>query len=286
MPNSIKALILDVDGVIVGKKAGFNSPFPHKDVTGKLKSLSSKGIKISLCTAKPYFAIEKIINDANLDNLHIADGGAVIINPIKNKIANKHLIEDRVAKELVKIYLENGVYTEIYTPKTYIIQEDQKCEITKGHSTVLQRVPEIVDSLIETISEKEITKIMPVAKDERNKDSVAKLFSSFEDKLTQSWGVHPRILPLQFGIITAPGVSKKLGAKEIVRHTQIPFENTLGVGDSTSDWQFIKLCKYKATVANAKDELKKLINSSDTNSFIGPSVDKNGILDVFSHFQI
>ena len=37
--NKIQALILDVDGVIVGEKIGFNSPHPHPDVVSALKEI-------------------------------------------------------------------------------------------------------------------------------------------------------------------------------------------------------------------------------------------------------
>ena len=82
----IKAIILDVDGVIVGEKIGFNSPFPHPEVIKRLKSIRQKGIPISLCTAKPHYAIHKIIENAELNNLHITNGGGVIIDPIDNFI--------------------------------------------------------------------------------------------------------------------------------------------------------------------------------------------------------
>ena len=40
--NKILGIILDVDGVIVGEKIGFNSPNPHIDVINKLRELKSK----------------------------------------------------------------------------------------------------------------------------------------------------------------------------------------------------------------------------------------------------
>ncbi|KKP62955.1 MAG: hypothetical protein UR56_C0003G0062 [Candidatus Roizmanbacteria bacterium GW2011_GWC2_34_23] len=33
--NKIKAIVLDVDGVIVGDKAGFNAPYPPTEVINK-----------------------------------------------------------------------------------------------------------------------------------------------------------------------------------------------------------------------------------------------------------
>ena len=97
--KSIKGIILDVDGVIVGEKIGFNSPNPNIHVINKLKEIRKKGTPISLCTAKPHFSIGKIIKEAELNNYHIADGGSVIINPIDNTIVKKHVMDKKKEKE-------------------------------------------------------------------------------------------------------------------------------------------------------------------------------------------
>ncbi|HUQ85673.1 MAG TPA: HAD hydrolase family protein [Candidatus Limnocylindrales bacterium] len=60
----IKAIITDVDGVIIGEKIGYNSPHPHSAVLSALKDIRGKGIPVALCTAKPYYAILDIIKDA------------------------------------------------------------------------------------------------------------------------------------------------------------------------------------------------------------------------------
>ncbi len=48
----INAIILDIDGVIVGEKIGFNSPNPHPDVLKALPNVREKDIPIILCSAK------------------------------------------------------------------------------------------------------------------------------------------------------------------------------------------------------------------------------------------
>ena len=131
--KEIKGIILDVDGVIVGEKIGFNSPNPHIDVINKLRKIRNKGISISLCTAKPHFSIGKIIKDAELNNYHIADGGSVIINPIDNTIVKKHIMDKNKVKDILEMYIDNNVYTEFYTVDNYFIQETQKCDITPKH---------------------------------------------------------------------------------------------------------------------------------------------------------
>ncbi|MEK7059225.1 MAG: HAD family hydrolase [Patescibacteria group bacterium] len=281
----IKGIILDVDGVIVGEKIGYNSPYPHPEVIARLKDIESRGIKVSLCTAKPHYAIRRIIEDAKLHNLHITDGGAVIIDPLDNVILKAHFINQDVATEVIELYLEHGVYTEVYTANEYLIQKNQTSELTQLHTHILQTKPLVVESLIEESRKLDIVKIMPIAKHETDKARLTELFPSFSNELTLSWGVHPVALPHQFGIITAKGISKKQAALEIAEHSQISPEELLGIGDSTSDWQFIGQCGYAGTVSNSSEELKRLI-STRKNSYIGDSVDVNGVLNIFDHFSI
>ena len=282
----IKGIILDIDGVIIGQKIGFNSPTPHPDVIRALREIRLKGIFISLCTAKPHFAVDDIINLAKLDNFHISDGGSVIIDQINSVVVKKFVIEKPIAKDIIKTYLENDVYIEFYNGEDYFIQKNQHSEITKKHLHILQRNPVEVDLLAIESTLNEITKIMPIAKDEKDKIRLAEIFKPFQSKLTLHWGIHPVALPLQFGIITAPGISKKQGAIEIAKYYDVSFKDILGVGDSTSDWEFIQLCSYAGAVGNASKELKELIpQKGQGNFYIGKTVDENGILDIFSFFK-
>ncbi|MCL2037745.1 Cof-type HAD-IIB family hydrolase [Candidatus Saccharibacteria bacterium] len=282
----IKGIILDVDGVIVGEKIGYNSPDPNEEVIDKLRSIHGGGIPVILCTAKPHFAITSIIEKAGLNNVHITDGGAVVIDPIDNVILEKHVIDNRdEVQKILNTYLENDVYTEIYTIDDYIIQSSQVSDITDQHTHILQRKPKIVDSLIGESLNSEITKIMPIALNETDKIRVAELFKKANTNLTLSWGVHPVALPLQFGIITAAGISKKQSAIDISKKLDIPFDNMLGVGDSTSDWQFIELCKYAGVMENGSNELKELVKQKgQSNYMIGGHVDENGIIEILDYF--
>ncbi len=140
----IKALILDIDGVLVGEKIGYNSPDPHPEVMTALKDIRQKGIPITLCTAKPHYAIDSIINQAQLSNPHITDGGAVIINPVNGEIISKHIIPAQLAYEVVKTYLVSGVYTEFYTLDGYFAQNDKIGDITEKHAHILKRSPILV----------------------------------------------------------------------------------------------------------------------------------------------
>ena len=284
----IKAIILDVDGVIVGEKIGYNSPHPHKEVLQALKAVREKGIPIALCTAKPHYSIPEVIQGANLHNPHIADAGAVIIDPIDNIIVEKHVLDKKLAKEVLQTCLQNNIYVEFYTVDDYFIQEDEASEITEKHIHILQRKPIFVKNIVEESEKCDITKIMPIALDHEDMKHVGDLLKPFEETISISWGVHPVALPLQFGIITKKGSSKKEGAEAIAKSLEIAMEDILAIGDSTSDWKFISLCGYGATVKNGSKELKELLESKGQGKFYisYKSVDENGILEIFKYFSL
>lgn len=283
----IKAVILDVDGVIIGEKEGFNFPFPNPEVIQALKAVEEKGVKISLCTARPHVALDKIISAAALNNIHITDGGGVILNPFTGKVVKQYPIEPIAAAQLVERLLEQNIYVEIYTVEDYFVQKNQQGELTNVHEKVLQRKPVLVDSIIDKTRNSEVVKMMLPVIPEKEKGVVEKICQDFTDKIVLSWGIHPIALPVEFAIITAVGVSKTSGAKEVAKNLGVSFEEMLGVGDSGSDWQFINLTKYGASVSNAADKLKELVLSKGEEfGYIGPSVDENGIIDIFKHFKL
>lgn len=283
----IKAIILDVDGVIVGDKTGVNFPLPHTDVIQKFQKLHAQGLPIILCTGKFNFAIQEIIKQAKLDNPHITDGGALIINPIKNQVIKKHIIEKDVVKECAKKCLEQNIYVELYTPQAFFIQKNQVSEFTDKRIKVLQMGAAIVDSLTLLAEQEDIIKIIAFVDNDSKMPQLEKIMSNFGDKITFTWSSHPFLKPVRPGLITAPNVSKAHAAKEAVESLGLSFKDILGVGDTLSDWSFMELCKYAATLENGEEQLKELVKTKgEGNYFISPHVNDNGIFEILNYFQI
>lgn len=281
----IKAIILDIDGVIVGEKIGFNFPHPNSEVLMRMQKVRESGIPIILCTAKPSFSITDIVIDSHLNNPHITDGGAIIIDPLDNLIVEKLTIEDGLAKTILQELLTRNIYTEFYTAEDYFIQKNEVGEITKIHEDILQRKAKILESLVDESSKFDITKIMLFSRDVEDKEKISKLLEPFDQLASINWGLHPTALPRQIGFIVNKKTSKKDAVIKALESLNISLDDTLGIGDSTSDWKFIGLCNYAATLENGTEELKVLVKSKP-NSFIGKSVDENGLLDIFDHFNL
>lgn len=282
--NKIHAIILDVDGVIVGDKVGVNYPHPHPEVIEKLRAVKSSGIPIILCTAKPHYTIQKIIEDANLNNFHVSDGGAYIFNPKENVIAAKFVVSSTVSPKIISNLYKLGTYLEFYSPNAYFAQKDQICDLTEIHTTILQTSPKIVTSLESEISNHDVTKIMPIARTDDEKNAVSQVINKFENDITLVWSKHPIAYPVHFGVITKKGVSKKNSARLALEKSDQFYGSTLGVGDSSSDWVFMEACGYVGAMGNATEELKHNVASRKEFGFIGLHVNANGVLHIFDHF--
>ncbi len=281
----IKAIITDIDGVIVGAKHGINFPLPNNKVIQKLKELHKGGLPIVLCTAKFQCGIQELVKKAELSNPHITDGGALIIDPLDNLIIKKHTVEKQSVEKIISRSIENNIYIEAYGVDDYFIQKDQICEITEQHTPILQQEPKIVDDLLKAMKKIDVIKLITYARNDQDKLRIESLLEDMEDGIHTIWTMHPTMLPTRLCIITLNGVSKKAAAEEVMEYLKVSPEETLGIGDTLGDWKFMSMCKYAATVGDESDELKELVKTKGAgNYFISSSVDEDGFLDIIDYF--
>src|SRR6185503_10991750 len=264
----IKAIITDVDGVIVGDKEGVNFPLPNDKVIQKLKEINKKGIPVVLCTGKFSLAIEDIIIKAELDNPHITDGGALIYNPLRSQIIKEHIIPSELKRKIVEKCLENNIYLELHTAKAVYVQKNQQNSFTGIRNSILQTESVLVDSLLETMESLDVIKILAFTKTDSEKPNVENVLSPFEDEIHAIWSTVPNMLPAYARVITIKGVSKMHAAQEVLEYLNISFDECLGVGDLPADWKFMKLCGYAATVGDVDREFKENVKAKGEGKYL------------------
>ena len=85
---------------------------------------------------------------------------------------------------------------------------------------------------------------------------------------------------------TINGVSKEHASREVLDYLKISPQETLGIGDTLGDWNFMKLCRYVGITGDESQELKKLAQTKgEGNYFFGSSVDEDGILKIIRYYE-
>jgi len=282
--KNIKAIVTDVDGVIVGNKHGINFPLPNASVINALRHIREKGTLVILCTAKFNHAVKEIIIQANLRNPHITDGGALIIDPLNNKLIKKHIFDKTLARNLVSKLIPKGFYTEVFGADEYYLQKDHISAFTEKRIKILQKEHKTVNAMLDSIDEIDVIKILAFTHTVQQKQAVNSLLEGFTKQINLVWSTHPA-LPTQNAVITMQGVSKRDATKEVLDYLHISPEDTLGIGDTLGDWNFMSLCRYVGTVGDESTELKELAKTKgEGNYYFGSSVDTNGFLEILHHF--
>lgn len=281
----IKAIILDVDGVIIGTRQGVNFPYPGDKVLKYLRTLQNRGIPVVLCSGKANFAMKKIIKMSDLDNLHITDAGAVIIDPLDNKIVDKNAIDKAVLQKMFAAGKGKNFYWEMYTLDDWYADTSVNEKFFRIHSNTMG---------VPTKDEKDLSRIFknyPVIKsmvlyEAAREQSLKKALAPFAKDLSLQWSSWPMLEPDRCVIITARNVSKRSAVKKVAAYYKIPVAEMLGVGDTIMDWNFVELCGYVGAMGNASQEFKDKVQSRpEDRRFIGPAVNDDGIIAIIEHFK-
>jgi HAD superfamily hydrolase (TIGR01484 family) len=288
--HKIKAVVLDVDGVLVGREGGQNFPNPGQKIINALKKINAGGIPVILCTGRPFYTpvMKAIINGAGLNNFHVGDLGTLIMNPCIDKILFVQDLGCDTALPLAKKLIDEKIYTSLYTPQNYIVQKDQAVsKIMPLMAKAVDTMPELVDSLGSVIAVSKPLYFIAITNQDAEKSKIAEVCSFFNNEIELQRGNNPTLVEFYLGNIVPAGVSKASSLKLLLDHLGIPFENVLGAGDGVVDWEFMKFCGFRGTLKNAMPEvLEKTAAGDKERNFIGGDVDQNGILDVFRHFGL
>lgn len=283
----IKAIVTDVDGVIIGNKEGFNFPKPRPEVIAALAAVHKKGIPVILCTAKVVVAVEDIIVDAKLSNPHIAEGGALIFDLLDKKIISEHVIDPFLARQIIQACVPHGIHTSAHTVRDVFIDKTHNPTITEKRKIILRRELQVVDSLEEHIGLHKIIKITLTVQGKKEAAFADKLLVPFKDRINVIWTHHPMSHPWEYVIISSKGVSKASAMKEVLKNLHVEASEVLGVGDGFADWVFMKDCGYVGMVGEKSPELLDLAKTKGKGKyFLAPSVDENGLLKILEYFNL
>jgi HAD superfamily hydrolase (TIGR01484 family) len=284
----IKAIVLDIDGVIVGSKPGVNLPHPSLHISQVLKKINDGGVPVSLLSGKASFIVEETVRKIGLDNLHVADGGAVVFNPLHNTVAHEQDIDPHAVASLVQSALKHNVCVSLFTREARYIFASQlrsHAQFFEKYQSIVQVDAHIIHD-IQEISSLKVLRILLGSDTVEQKEIIGRILNDVDIPIATSWSGHPRLTPAELLIITKKGVGKRSGFLHLIKSRNVTPEEVLGVGDTVHDWDFMELCGYKGVMENATQGLKEKVDFSQKNTFLGGHVNEDGILKILRHFSL
>lgn len=281
----IKAIVLDVDGVIVGTRQGHNFPHPSSAVSHALRTIKKNGISVSFLSAKTAFSIAENVKRVGIEGIHVADGGAVLFNPMQNSVVQVHSVpKDEIAHVVADLPDFAVVY--LFTSKNYYVRTSQCNDpLVPLYIPIVEREPVVVDSFDQTITQNRFSKVNIYVQTSEQKTQINNILQKTE-KLSWAWASNPKLPGYLVCVITAAGVSKRAGVEALATRLNVTLDTILAVGDTMHDWEFIQICGYKGIMANATEELKGVVDFKAHHTFLGGHVDEDGVLNIFRHFNL
>src|SRR3990167_3857638 len=256
-----RALLLDIDGTVVGKDYMISSRV--KEAVKKAK----KKLLVSLCSQRQYLGFEHYVRELKLTATQIACGGGQLVDPRTGKDVWVKYMEEAVARELYQGLAERGEVVFINDDR-FVYQDGRVAEY-EGYPVPIRAVNEL----------KNWSKILQIGIDGISEESWR-----WVEGLSGVQGV--RVFTSKHGLnngyasIAARGVSKQRGIIEYCRINKIKPEEVIAVGDDFNDYPMLMAAGLKIAMASAPEELKAIAD------FVAPSVDEDGVVVVIEKFVL
>lgn len=266
-----KALILDVDGTLVG---------PSYTISPRVKkaifSVKDK-IMVSLCSGRVFDRIHRFVNELELTSLQISDGGGEIYDPVFHQAVYKKIIDKEVAKEIIADIKKNKLH--------FVVSNDSKYHIDKTYmeESVLKHYHFVTDnplSDLNLVSQPAFTKITIMGVNKENEKKITKMLRKYSEKVHFVAAAYGLIrLTSFFAIdITEKGATKLTALEEYAKLTGITLADTIVVGDGYNDFPLLLSGGLKVAMGNAVADLKQIAD------YVAPSVDQDGVAVVIEKF--
>ncbi|WP_288745073.1 sugar-phosphatase [uncultured Enterococcus sp.] len=245
---TIKLIAIDIDGTLLNS---------HHQVTEavkeSLKLAQTKGIKIVLCTGRPYLGVEKLIQEldlANEDDYVINFNGSLVLNcKTKEKISLFGLShEDYLAIEVEARRLNCPLLTET---EEAIYTANRDVSPYTVHEAYLSTMPLKYRTPEEMTSDLSIVKMMLIDEPEKLNRTINHLSRDFYERFTIV-----KSAPFFLEVLNKE-VSKGLALSRLSEHLGLTADEVMAIGDNENDVSMLQYAGLGVAMGNATAAIQK-----------------------------
>lgn len=258
----IKALFFDIDGTLVS----FNTHKIPQSTVDAIAAAKSKGVEVYISTGRPYAIINNLGQIEHLIDGYITTNGAYCF--IGDKvISSTPILEEDVYTLITKATEMDFACIVVGEKDLTIFNSNAKAEHIFRD---ILNVPYLGEDVpLAKVLKQDILQLTPFITEEEEKLVMPEL------KSIESGRWYPDFVDL-----TAKGVSKAKGLKEIAAYRGFDISETMAFGDGGNDLSIIEEAGIGVAMGNANEILKK---SAD---HITTSVDDDGVFNALKHFSV
>lgn len=282
---SKKIIFFDVDGTLVDVRPA--REYVPESTIKAIQETRKKGNLCFLCTGRSKPEIYSHILDIGFDGIIGAGGGFVEINDelLYHKKISQSAIDHVVNffdEHEFDYYIESngGLYasTHLIERLEMIVYGDLQNDPLarkKKEESPSHFIPSLKTGC--DLHRNDVNKVCFLEKDGFPFETIKKEFEN-------EFNVIHCTVPMfgdNSGELSVPGVNKSSAIETLIKHLDIPKENTYAFGDGLNDKDMLEYCQYGIAVGNAKQELKDIadeVTEDIANDGIYLSMKKHGLL--------
>lgn len=256
-----KVIFADIDGTLRNSK---------REITGRtkddIKKLRTKGIQVVLCSGRPRCEVERVSRECGASRYIISSNGAELYDYISKRVLYKDLVNIDAIEKLYKIIEKTDCTFVMHSGNIRIVNKlkyNDHTEIVPSKGIISAAYDN--DIMQCTIIGKELEKMKTIRSQilEVSGVRIANESKCFANK---------EILPNDsiYCDVVDKNVSKGFAAKKLCELLKIQKEETIGIGDSYNDLEFLEYVGYSVAMKNAIEGLKEKVDYvTNTNDLDG-----------------
>lgn len=237
MKNKIKIIFTDIDWTIYNHKDGH---VYDMESLATLKKAQEKGIKVFICTARPYHSMKLtgLLDLFTPDGMILSNGGVIIFN---NKIIFEKVFNQERFEKMCEVVIKHGLTLEAVEPFDRFLIAPKTDYVDNVFATYYETIPPV-----ENYHHRHIIASMLFSKEED--DEV--LYKEFPKGLI-CYRFHPYAVD-----VLDEAHNKGEGVRFVLNYFEINKRNAMAFGDDLGDISMFEEVKWSVALANAKDEVK------------------------------
>lgn len=269
--SDIRLAFFDIDGTLLDSHGQI-----HPELYPAIVRLKSKGIKTAIASGRPYFAARFLMDELGINDAGMFYTGAHLFDPLAQRTLLEIPLSVVDALAVVQAARTLGLYTEVYTPRGFYLQE--QTEISRVHAAHLRVNPE-VDDLHSVILRGSVSKLLVGVNRAINGDKIPLLEKQFP-QLIFARAYLAAYPDWQFASVISGAATKQRAFDLLLHHYQLKPHQVIAFGDAESDMDFLQMSGIGVAMGNATQNVKSVAD------YVTKTADDAGVAFALSHLNL